>query len=122
MTQVICPGCAKLIEVGVLPEGTLPSCPFCRTVFQLPDPAAASPSPGTAARDVGPTSENPQPRQRSSPAAEAAANRPTPAGDAKPGHKGGAGLVIALLMGCLVAMVVLLALSVLAHREKQHDA
>lgn len=35
MLQVICPGCAKLIEVGELPPGTLPSCPFCRTVFQL---------------------------------------------------------------------------------------
>src|SRR5262245_53692936 len=121
MMQVICPGCAKLIEVGVLPAGTLPSCPFCHMVFQLPEPVSGGPSPGTAVGEGARTSASPPQRQGCSSASEAPSSGPSSVSDAVPRHKGGAGLVIALLLGCLVAMMLLLAVSLLAHREKDRD-
>jgi hypothetical protein len=116
MTQVICPGCAKLIEVGVLPDGTLPSCPFCRTVFQLAGPPGAGQSPATPG--VAEAARKVEPRPRGGPAPD-----PSSAGDAATaGRKGGPGLLIMMLLGCLLAMVLLLAFSLLANREKQRAA
>jgi len=40
MLQVICPGCSRLVEVGMLPAGSLASCPYCGGTFLVPEAAA----------------------------------------------------------------------------------
>ena len=69
----------KLIEVGVLPPGTLPSCPYCRTVFQLPANLCSSSSSSSSSLPfehdaAAPGQLSPeQPRDRADPVTDQAA-------------------------------------------------
>jgi hypothetical protein len=108
MTQVICPGCAKLVEVGILPPGTVPSCPFCGTIFQLPEPA-----PTEAAHEPSGHSHaahSAQPRADGEPG--------TAAEPVVSGQRIGLSLLMILLCGGIAVVIVLLAIALLAKREQ----
>jgi len=101
--QVICPGCAKLIEVGQLPPGTLPSCPFCRTVFRLVED-----SPGDASLamcDDLPATDR---------LAGALSTRGT-------WRAVGWGVLVVLFFGGLLAALLVLSITVLRHRQQERD-
>jgi hypothetical protein len=115
MTQVICPGCAKLIEVGALPVGTLPSCPYCRTVFQMPESAVASVAGGGLSAPLDP------PVQIATSPRDVAGLEETRSRHASPrGWRTAAwGFIAVLLAGGMLAAALLLAIALLADRDKK---
>lgn len=116
MTQVICPGCAKLVEVGILPPGTVPSCPFCGTIFQLPEPAPAAPTPsaagqGQSAHSPGTHLHGPTPLSADSPATDLAE-------PAVSWRRAGLSLLLILLCAGMLGLILPLAAVLLGKREQ----
>ncbi len=70
--QVYCPRCAQAVSVGELPPGTLPCCPYCQTVFRLPEtpsepqvsPVAAIPTAPQSQPSALPTAPVAEPNVR----------------------------------------------------------